>query len=252
MHTLLEFQRSFARALLTNELDAVADCVIQPERLSIHLNTMLGALAGALRLSYPAVDALVGDAFFDRAAADFAIAHPPAAALLTRYGAGFARFLADYAPAADLPYLADVARLEWAVETASFAPTAQEASPLVEVDLPDAHLALVPSLALLHTEFPAEPIWRAVLEQDDAALARIDPGRAPATLAIWRDGHGAAVTSLGVASAAFLAAVLTGNDAEAALAAAASADPDPIRALTREILSAGFVRLTPLTQGEEE
>ena len=113
---------------------------------------------------------------------------------------------------------------------------------------------LAPSLALLRTQYPAEPIWRAVLDGDDAALGCVDPRPATSYLAIWREADGAAVASLGPVPAVFLDRLLAGVDGETALAEAALAasDTDPIRAISVEILSANFARITPVTRHEGE
>ncbi|HEX4504749.1 MAG TPA: DNA-binding domain-containing protein [Alphaproteobacteria bacterium] len=247
MPALREYQRAFGAALLSGDT-AVAAAMIgaAPDRLSIHRNTMLTALANALALTYPAVEALVGAEYFAQAARAFIQAEPPRAALLSLYGGGFAEFLAGHVEA--LPYLPDVARLEWAVECAARAAGWGAAAP--DVDLGGTRLTLVPSLTLLRTSYPAGPIWRAALDQDGDALARIDPAPATSWLAVWRDGDGAAVLPLGDAAFAFLSELLAGGDAEAAINAAAFADRegDPIAAITREILPAGFVRLSSSNQ----
>jgi hypothetical protein len=252
MPDLLEAQRAFASALLSGDTAAAAYLVergsIEPvARLGIHRNTMLAALANAIKLSYPAVAALVGADFFEQAANEFARSQPPVSPLLTLYGAGFATFLAGYAPASGLAYLPDVARLEWAVETAARGPEFDSAAPLAEVDLGTAILALAPSLVLLRADYPAEAIWRAALDGDETALDAIDPGPAPAALAIWRDGDGADVATLSPASGAFLRALIAGADAETALiAAAADSATDAVASITEDILAAGFSRLTQL------
>ena len=245
MPALRDYQRAFGAALLSGDT-AIAAAMIgaSPERLSIHRNTMLTALANALALTYPAVEALVGPEFFAQTARAFIQAEPPRAALLSLYGGGFADFLAGYAPVGALPYLSDVARLEWAVDRAAHA--ANDGSPLADIDLGGTRLTLVPSLSLIETRYPAEPIWRAALGADGDALSRIDTTPITAPLAIWRTDDGASVSALGAAAGAFLTELLAGGDAEAAINAAASADPegDPIAAITREVLPAGFVRLS--------
>lgn len=255
MPALRELQSAVATAIMSGEMDQVArwiaDGPIPPaERLGIHRNTMLGAFAGALRLAYPAVDLLVGCDFFDQAARAFAREQPPKAPLLTHYGAAFAEFLGRYAPAVSLPYLADVARLEWVVEVAARGPDWDEAQPLAKADLGGMRLALAPSLALLSTDYPAERIWRAVLEEDDAAIAAIDARQAPMLLAIWRQGDGAAVVPLTAVSATFVEALMAGGDVETALSNAAdhAGGADPIAVISAEVLSAAFVRLTPKPQ----
>jgi hypothetical protein len=101
-------------------------------------------------------------------------------------------------------------------------------------------------LTVLKAGYHAEPIWRAVLEDDGDRLSSVDAGRQPSIYVIWRAGDGAAISRVGVSSAAFLEQVIAGGDAESAINAAAAAAPDgdPIAAITMEILSAGFARLT--------
>jgi Putative DNA-binding domain len=251
MLTLREYQRAVATALMSGETEPAAilidgDCP-PADRLRIHRNTMLTALANALALTYPAVAALVGAAFFAQAARIFIQASPPRAALLSLYGDGFGDFLERYEPAQALPYLPDVARLEWAVECAARGPLEGEAPFRADIDLGGTRLALVPSLTLLRTGYPAEPIWRAAVEGDSDALGRIDPRPNSSSLAVWRVTDGAEVLPLGAGAAGFLQDLLAGGDAESAVNAAAAADPDsdPIAAITREILPAAFARLTP-------
>src|SRR5258706_3343638 len=186
MPTLLELQRSISKAILTRESDEAAyvfvgDGLIPDERLNIYRNTFLASLTSALRISYPAVYRLVGAEFFDGAAQCFIEDEPPQSADLYLYGAGFADFLARFAPAASLGYLSDVARLEWAVNCALHAaditPLATECyAAIAEAD--PAGLALVPhpSMTMLRLEYPADAIWRAVLSENDDAFSPIGLG----------------------------------------------------------------------------
>ena len=118
MPPLAELQRQFARAVMTGE--ALAGLFAGPaaEALSVHRDTIMAAMVNALRISYPTVDVLVGEEFFDQACRVFADTHLPGTASLAAYGEGFADFLAGFAPAATLAYLPDVARLDRAVEAA--------------------------------------------------------------------------------------------------------------------------------------
>ncbi len=251
MLALRDYQRAIAAALLSGDTGAAAvmiDGHSPPlDRLRIHRNTMLTVLANALALTYPAIEALVGAEFFTQIARIFIQAEPPRAALLSLYGDAFPDFLACHESVRTLPYLADVARLEWAVECAAHGPVDGGTTPRANIDLGGTRLTFVPSLTLLRTVYPAEPIWRAVREQDGDALGRIDTAPAPAALAIWRGGAGVAVISVGAGSAAFIEDLLAGGAPESAINAAATVDPngDPITAITREILPAGFARLTP-------
>jgi hypothetical protein len=109
--SLREFQRTFAGALFGAIDAAIADLAAQPG-FSVYRNTVMKGCIDALQANYPAVTRLVGEAWFRAAAAAFVPGHLPRRASLLDYGAGFADFLADFAPARDLPYLPDVARVE--------------------------------------------------------------------------------------------------------------------------------------------
>ena len=81
----------------------VGDGFAAEQRLAIYRNTFVGSLTKALCLTYPAVDRLVGSAFFAAAAQAFMHERPPRSAWLDDYGADFPEFLGSFAPAASLP-----------------------------------------------------------------------------------------------------------------------------------------------------
>jgi hypothetical protein len=186
MPTLLDVQRA-VRDRLTGNGQAVHAMLaegVSGDRLDIYRNTVCSTLARALRLCYPAVCKLVGQDFFDGAAAAFASDTLPNAAWLDRYGGGFADFLARFEPVRSLPYLPDVARLEWAVNEALHAPQAESLDLLAfaQAAARDASRIILiphPSVRWLRLDSPADVIWRAVLEDDAQALERIDLDQGP-------------------------------------------------------------------------
>jgi uncharacterized protein len=201
-------------------------------RLSIYRNTCRSVLVHALQLSFPAVQRLVGNDFFEATAEHFIDGAPrgiPRSAWLNEYGAAFPQFLESFAPAAKVPYLADVARLEWAVNGALHAPDAKRLDPARLADLigiragrrlerRDVRLVPHPTLTLLALGFPADTIWQAVLEGDDEALARLDLAEGPVWLLIERDATGARVRRLSQTAWRFTARVCAGNPLHATLA----------------------------------
>src|SRR5262249_59736878 len=92
-------------------------------------HTTLATLPAVLEPAYPVVSALVDRRFFGYAADAFIRRHPPAGARLGEDGADVPEFLAAFPPCAHLPYLPDVARLEWAVHRAPTAPPAAAPHP---------------------------------------------------------------------------------------------------------------------------
>jgi len=176
MPALLELQQALRAQLLGEALPPDQASAL---RVAIYRNTCLSTLVNALRLSFPAVQRLVGADFFEAAAREFIRASVPTSAYLNDYGADFPGFLSHFAPAAGLVYLGDVARLEWAVNRALHAGDAPRLEPTGLTRLDEAALSRVsftahPAVTLLRLESPADAIWRSVLEQNDAAMAAID------------------------------------------------------------------------------
>src|SRR5262249_24093190 len=111
---------------------------------------------------------IVGAPFFNTAADHFVRERPPRSGDLNIYGGEFGNFLASYPHAADLPYLPDVARLEWAIDEAHRAPDGSYApdnvlAALSIVDtgnLPSLRLRLESSCRLISSDFPILRIWQ--------------------------------------------------------------------------------------------
>lgn len=233
MSVLLEFQRTMRRAIAGPEVlrpedvrDWLGDDTEAAWRLAVYRDTARSALGNALALSYPAVRRLVGADFFDGAAQEFIGAQLPESGCLNDYGAEFAGFLGTFvdrfAPSAPLRYLADVARLEWAVNQALHAPDLPglDLSRLGALDAAAmAALRLIPhpSISLLALDFPADLIWRAVLDHDDAAMSAIDLRRGPVWLLVERTSQSVRVQRLEESAARFTQRLFAGEPLQAAL-----------------------------------
>ena len=194
MPCLLDVQRGLRDALLADSAVPpwiVGGDAVAAQRLAVYRETIASALVRALRLAYPTVERLVGAAFFEQAARQFCAAHAPVDAGLHAYGPGFADFLQDLPSCVQLPYLPDVARLDRAVTRALHA---EDAAPLAadalgRLDAAQAcalRLRFHPAVSLLRAEFPIDAIRAAVLLQDDAAMAAVDPASGPVHLLVER------------------------------------------------------------------
>jgi len=227
--TLGAVQRAFGGALLDwrepASLPALSDALgVDAALLGIYRNTSLRTLITALSLSYPAVRALVGADFFEAAAHEFIAAHAPERACLNDYGRELPDFLASFAPASTVCYLADVARLEWAVNRALHAPDApsldvQALSRLGARDMPRVCFVAHPAVTVLRLAAPADAIWRAVLAEDDAAMAALDVTDGPVWLLVERSAMGVQVQRLYAASGVFTERLCAGEPLQAALEA---------------------------------
>jgi len=227
MLSLRELQRAVRRSLVERDDGAAAMHIISnglaPEqRLAVYRNTSDGNLVNALRLSFPAVHRLVLADFFEGAVRIFVHQRPPHSAWLDEYGAEFPHFLADFPQAASVPYLPEVAHLEWAVTRALHAADVDplDAQHLAALDLSDherVRFVANPSLSLLRVNYPADTIWRAVLSHDDAVLAAIDLAAGPCWLLIERGATGVAVTRIDEWAWRFMDALIAGLPLGAAL-----------------------------------
>lgn len=200
MHALLELQRSFSAALLSQSTQDVHRHILEDgftaaERLRIYRNTCRSTLVATLRMTYPAVDRLVGSDFFDAAAGQFVERCPARSGYLNEYGSGFADFLTVFDAASSVPYLADVARFEWALSVAANAEDARMLEPGALLSLPPANHAKLcfvvhPSVTFLQLAYPADEIADAVLSGNEAAMAEVDIASGPVYLVVHRGREG--------------------------------------------------------------
>jgi hypothetical protein len=227
MPTLLEVQRAMRQSVVEGTDAAILDLVVgddlpPAERLRVYRGNSVAALVGALRLSYPAIEKLVGEECFEGCARRFIELSPPRTPWLYSYGGEFAAFLASLSWLASLSYLEDVARLEWAINAALHAPDhdgldAAALNALAAADPRVLRLELHPGVGLLRVGCPADVIWRAVLEGDDATLERLDPAEGPHFLLVERGDAGLRVGRMTEPAWRFSTALFAGATVEAAL-----------------------------------
>lgn len=124
------------------------------KRYNVYRNNVTVSLIDALAAIYPAVQRITGVEFF-RAMARFHVrATPPASPLLFEYGRDFPAFIEGYEYAQEMPWLADVARIERGWLDAYHA---ADAPPL-----PAATLAQVPPERLSDIVFRVHPATQIV------------------------------------------------------------------------------------------
>lgn len=252
MPTLHEVQTAMRLRLLDGGDSAItavlADALVPLDRLSIYRNTSRSTLTKALRLNYPAVHRLVGENFFAAAADTFITMEPPRTAWLDVYGTGFPEFLASFEPAATLPYLADVARLERAVGRALHAVDAEPLEVSILVSLAASMVSPVrfkphPSVGLVSSDYPVDAIWRAVLACDEAAIAAIDLASGAVRLLVERRPGEIGVTRITEGQWIFADALLAGHSLSAAMEAVN--DPDAPVWLAEHLAAGHFVGFAP-------
>jgi len=215
----MNIQTSFANALLAPEPVCPPGLIAwngsdPGRRFAVYRNNVMVSLIDALADSYPVTQDLVGADFFRGMARLFALAQPPRSPVLALYGEGFAEFIEAFPPAASLPYLADVARLEMlrvqAWHAADGEPVAQQELARLMADpaaLPRARFVLHPSLGLLRSPHAVLSLW-AAHQTDDvaAALAQVavDEGE---SMLVLRVGLEVEMTRIDQGAAAFISSL---------------------------------------------
>lgn len=240
MPTLLELQDAMRAELLGTEQPTAAGTEaarfvrgagIDPQqRLQIHRNHMRISLSDALAGIHPAVEAMVGAEFFRAVAAEYIARQPPCEPMLYAYGSGFAGFLSDFPPAASLPCLPDLARLEWAMHESFHAADQPGLAADVLAAVPAERLERVSlnlraDARLVASAWPVDSLWRAALMPESNALEALDLDAGGASLLLLRQEHDVHMWRLPPAEWHWLAACGAGRSMAQAAEQAAEADP---------------------------
>lgn len=249
MLALAELQSALGSVSLGGDATKLVPAIIgdgfqAEQRLGIHRNNTTILLCEVLATTYPVVKKLVGDDFFDAVARVYVRAHPPTSPCLFEYGGGFGAYLATVPAVAELPYLADVAQLEWAGNESFYACDADplSASALAGV-APEAYGDLIftphPSLRLVSSAYPIKEIWD--VNQCGADLdARVDLNEGAQRLAVLRAKTSVTFIELSGGGFEMTARLRAGERLEDAFLSATRvmADFDPTTTLS-VLLSAG-------------
>ncbi len=277
MSALARFQDAFAAALvvrateplsessassstLAANIAPVATLVAQPG-FAVYRNTVASACADALQANYPTVSRLVGDDWFRATALIYLGENPPRHPAMLELGENFAGFLAAFEPAADLPYLEGVARLDRLWSCAHVAADAPALAPaqvaaMAPAQLVDARLRLHPATFWAQFEqMPVATIW--CRHRDAGPDARVDlddlAWRGDGVL-LTRPEDAVQWTAIAPGAAAFLAACARGEPLAQAATAALDAQPDAdLATMMAQLLDAGaFAELQCPDTNEEQ
>jgi hypothetical protein len=233
MQSLAERQRSFATALLDPTLPTPIGLVgpdgePSPRRFAVYRNNVVVVLTETLKDAFPAVHRIVGADFFQAMARAYVMVEPPRSPIMLDYGAGFPDFIHQFEPAAVLPYLADVARIERAWTEAYHAAEASPLDPtgftaIAPDQLPAMRLVLHPSLRVVRSQFPVLTIWQ--MNVADGVPGPVDLAVGGEDVLVVRPLADVEVRSIPKGSLEFIQALAEGRSLLAALEAAMIANP---------------------------
>ena len=234
MSALNELQRRFADALRAGDGVPQALRLAGPraaDRLGIYRRTIVTNYRNALGATYPVVRRLVGVSRFHAYVDAYVATHPSRSGDLNEYGATFGDFLGRHPAALDLPYLPDVARLEWGIDEANRAGDsntdpvsvlgALAACPGEE--LPLLRLRLDGTCRLIESPFPLLRIWQVNQLGHDGEM-RVDFNAGRDCLRVRREPAGVALERIGGGDFAWLSALSARSNLAVAIAEAQRAD----------------------------
>lgn len=221
MHSLRELQAGFASALFnpgsSKDAPAIrADGVSPAVRLSFYRTNVFENYRKALASTYPAVEKLVGPGFFEGLAQEYTRRFPSHSGDVGQHAQHFAEFLSRHPIAKQLPYLTDVARLEWDIEScfneAQCAPLSLQRLAAVQPEqCALLRFMLAPSCRLLSSRYPIDRIWRLCQSTTDTD-ERVDLDSGGVSLLVYRVGYAVTTELLSPAQLAMLTALSSGYD----------------------------------------
>jgi len=198
--------------------------------IDVYRNNYRGNLHDTLAGAFPVIKQLVGDEFFRFMTRKFIEKFPSHSGNLHHYGADMADFVASFEPALELPYLPDVAALEWACHRAYFAEDAPtlDIARLAQIPpehYPDLILRTHPFCHLLRSRYPVVAIWHA--HQPGAADDfQIDLDSGSSLALVGRRDDVVIVNELSAADADWLQAIQGGTQLGEATAVTLEHHPD--------------------------
>jgi hypothetical protein len=265
MPALPELQIALGGALRTNDAAGLWSLFSEPQevaerRFAAYRRNVIGNWRSALASTYPVLAQLLGPRHFRDLADQYITTHPSSSGDLNAYGGELASLLDASVLSKELPWLADVARLEWALLLAYGAPDAAPFDLAALAGVPVEQQAALrlqvwPGATLIVSQWPLVDIWQAhqlAPEACDAALAAIDllPANAPRHVLAARSEGRVFAAPLHAAEAVFLQALQASQTLAEAIGAALDSDAgfNPGSALQRLI---ALQALTGLIRFEE-
>lgn len=257
-----DFTQAFASYMESGQVEQLADFCdpnAELEIFEIYRNGYFRATIEALVSNYPAVVALVGDAFFRTMAKRYVMQFPPLKGSLVGYGANFVSFLKDSDTSQTLPYLTDIARMDDAWLKVYFSadtlPLGAESMQSLIEEAGDAyaqHLLLNTAAALLSLDYPVISIWQALKEQGELSDA-VELNKSSDHALIWRFGAEMLIRQLPEAEYIFLSNLHAGLGVEAAADRAIQSDSGfDLGLFFSNLISAGLLTTNFVSDHEEQ
>lgn len=212
MNKLDNIQQQFIGKLFSNQQPESANLSSESaHRFWIYQNNVQQALINYLCEVYVACHELVGSDFFRAMFGRYIAEQYPASGNIHYYGATLADFIEQFEPAKSVPYLADVARLEWAEHQAYYAADSEAVTQHSMAQYDQAEQLTLPvklneSISLIESEFPVDEIWKQA-QPDYKGEVGVSLDDGGVTLLIFKQQYQVNILKLDAANWQFLNAI---------------------------------------------
>ncbi len=232
---LVDIQGLFAAALVdpARRRDLLTACRgdewLTALRFDLYRDNLRASWEKALAAAYPVLQRYVGEKVFLAISGLYGGHFPSRSGDLNRFGGNLPSFLEQFPALSDHPWLADLARLEWAVHGSHYAADegalAAEAAARMGADALDTlAVELHPTCRLIHSPWDIAALWR--WHQAPEPGPWTDDIRRPVTALVCRPHWKVTVRALDAGQTAGLAGIASGARLGDALEAAFTAEPE--------------------------
>ncbi len=223
---LRDLQRRLAQAVRDGttagfEAELAGGRLSAAARLAIHANHYRVSLTAALAATFETVRLRLGPDDFGRLARGYIVGRPPSGPVLAAYGDDFPDHVANTLPHHGQADLADLARLDQAINGCFHAPdiaplTVDQLAAIAPADLEGLRLHLHPAVRLVASDHPIGAAWQAARD------GGIVTDRGPTVLLVRRRGDDVGFEALRPDMAGLLAGLAAGTPLGLAVADAAT------------------------------
>ena len=230
MRSLREIQMRFRESIVDPHALDLADAFnCPPSRMQIYRNNIFSTLEETLKNTYPTVERLVGSDFFKTITSAYIDKYPACSLDLAQYGAHFSAFLDTLRHTQGIPYLPEIAQLDWAYQEVFFEKESSTLDLNALKQVPEAQysslkLQLLDASRLFAFKHPVLKIWQRCHQPQscDDILVLSEMGD---YVLVYRSHWHVCFEKLSVGEYAFLLAFQSGSTFEIAALTVTDAEP---------------------------
>jgi len=181
--------------------------------LKVYRGNLVFGLIGAMKETYVFTRVLLGENNFNFFCRDFLYQKPSRNSDLIQYGEGFGEFLTTRMEIAHLAFIAEVARLEWALERVFYAKPEDSFTGELPEDWKESKPRFKNSVRLVQFPYKVHESWLNFTEKGEAGFEGKMFKKEPESLVVWSDSGSPKVTPVNEILTAWMKGVIAGQSA---------------------------------------